>query len=210
MRGPAYRIETERLVARCYAPTDAPRFRAGLDENDQYLRPWIPWMRDEPQTLEQTTLRMRRTRAAFDSDSDFRYGLFDPSEETFLGEIALLTRAGPGAREVGYWIDRRHAGRGLATEAAAAVVRVAFEIDRVDRLEIHHSAENVASGAVPKRLGFTLDATMRRRAHDADDVVRDMMIWSLYADEYASSPARHFAIRAWDCLGAPIALGDEA
>lgn len=205
-RGPAYRIETKRLVARCWSPTDAALLRAGLDANDQYLRPWIPWMRDEPRSIEETTQRLRAARAAFDSDSDFRYGLFEPGEQRLIGELALLTRVGPNAREIGYWIDRQHSGAGLATEAAAAAVRVAFEIDRVERLEIHHSAENVASGAVPKRLGFTLDATMRRRAHDSDDVVRDLMIWSLFADEYEASPARRFAISAYDCRGTALDL----
>lgn len=203
-RGPAYRIETERLVARCWSPADAALLRAGLDDNDQYLRPWIPWMREEPRSIEETTLRLRQARAAFDSDADFRYGLFEPGEQKLIGEVALLTRVGPQAREIGYWIDRHLAGRGLATEATAAVVRVAFEIDRVERVEIHHSADNLASGAVPRRLGFTLDATMRRRAHDSDDVVRDLMIWSLFADEYPASPASRVAIFAYDCSGAQL------
>ena len=204
--GPAYRFETERLVARCWSPADAPRLRAALDDNDQHLRPYIPWMRDEPMMLEGTVARLRRARASFDSDTDFRYGVFLPGESQLVGEVALLTRAGPGALEVGYWVDRHLNGRGLATEAAAAVVRIAFEIQKVTRVELHHSAENAPSAGVPRRLGFTLDGTFRRRAHDSDDVVRDLTTWSLFADEYAASPARRYAVRAWDCLGTPIPL----
>ena len=96
--GPAYRIETEHLVARCWAPTDAARLRAALDDNDQHLRPWIPWMRDEPKPIEETLLWLRRARAAFDSDTEYRYGLFEPGEQRLVGEVSLFKRVGPGAR----------------------------------------------------------------------------------------------------------------
>ena len=204
--GPAYRFETERLSARCWSPEDAPAYRAALDDNDQHLRPYIPWMRDEPMSLEGTVAKLRRWRALFDSDGDYRYGLFDRATGRIAGDCALLTRAGAGALEVGYWIDRHLVGRGLATEAAGALVRIAFEIQKVKRVELHHSAENAPSAAVPRKLGFTLDATMRRRAHDSDDVVRDLTTWSLFADEYATSPAHALALRAFDCLGRELPL----
>lgn len=205
--GPAYAVETARLLARCWSPADAPALRAALDENDRHLRPWIPWMRHEPRPLEDTARWLRGARAAFDSDTDFRYGLFAREDRELIGEVVLLGRAGPGALEIGYWVDHRRVGQGLATEAAAAMVRVAFEIQRVERVEIHHSAGNHASATVPQRLGFTLDATLRRRALDADDVVRDLALWSLFADEYAASPATRVEIAAYDCLGAAIPLG---
>lgn len=205
-RGPVYRVETDRLVARCWAPTDAALLRAALDDNDQHLRPWIPWMRDEPKPIEETLRWLRRSRAAFDSDSEYRYGLFEPGEQRLVGEASLFKRVGPNAREIGYWIDRHLVGRGLATEAAAAMVRVAFEIDRIERVEIHHAADNTASRAVPERLGFTLDATLRRRAHDADDVVRDLAVWTLFADEYPESPASRVTMFAHDATGAALPL----
>ena len=205
-RPAAYRIETARLVARCWSPADAPALRVALDENDGHLRPWIPWMRHEPRTLAETARWLQGARAAFDADTDFRYALLDPDESRLVGEVVLLSRAGAGALEVGYWIDHRLVGRGLATEAAGAAVRAAFEIRGVERVEIHHSAGNSASGVVPKKLGFTHDATLRRRANDSDDVVRDLAIWSLFADEYESSPARRIAMTAFDCTGAPILL----
>jgi len=202
----AYRIETERLVARCWSPEDAPVLRASLDQNDQHLRPYIPWMRDEPRPLEATAARLRAARAAFDSDRDYKYGLFEPGEGRLVGEVVLLSRAGPDALEIGYWIDRELAGRGLATEAAAAVTRVAFESLRVQRVDINHSAGNAASAAVPRRLGFTQDATLRRRAHDSDGVARDLTMWSLFADEYPGSPASRVVIFAYDCMGVGIPL----
>jgi RimJ/RimL family protein N-acetyltransferase len=39
--------------------------------------------------------------------------------------------------------------------AVAALVRQGFELPGIDRIEIHHDEANHASGAVPRRLGFT-------------------------------------------------------
>src|SRR5688500_1560421 len=205
--GPAYRFETGRLRGRCWEPAAAPTLPGALDENDRHLRQWIPWRREEPRPLAGTLKKLRHARATFDSDTDYRYGLqLADGSWPVVGEVALLGRVGPDALEIGYWIDHRLSGRGLATEAAAAVVRLAFEVRGVQRVEIHHSAENAASGAVPRKLGFTLDATLRRRAHDSDDVVRDLSIWTLFADEYARSAARRLPLRAWDALGTPFEL----
>ena len=59
----AYRIETDRLLIRCWSPADAPVLRAALDESDQHLRPWIPWMKDEPKSLDETAAGLRIKRA---------------------------------------------------------------------------------------------------------------------------------------------------
>src|SRR6266540_3255034 len=46
-------------------------------------------------------------------------------------------------------------GRGLVTAAAAALVREAFALPEVDRVEIIHDLANTRSAGVPRRLGFT-------------------------------------------------------
>ena len=86
----AYRVETERLVLRCWSPSDALRLRAAVDANDGHLRPMIPFMKDEPRTLAHTAQWLRGHRAAFDSDSMYRFAVFDAEEKTLLGENMLI------------------------------------------------------------------------------------------------------------------------
>ncbi len=81
----AYRIETDRLLMRCWSPADTRILRACLDDNDQHLRPWIPFMKDEPRSLQETTEWLRTIRAGFDLRQNYRYAVFGPSEETFTG-----------------------------------------------------------------------------------------------------------------------------
>lgn len=199
-----YRIETERLVLRCWDLADAVSLRQALDRSDRHLRPWIPWMKDQPQSLRETAQWIRVTRGRFDLEQDHRYAIFDSTGRVLIGETALFSRAGAGAREIGYWIDTASVGKGYATEAAAAMVKVGFEYAGVDRLEIHIASGNEASAAIPRKLGFRLDAIARRRIQDSEGNTHDRMEWTLFADEYPTSPAAAARVVVFDCLGEPV------
>jgi RimJ/RimL family protein N-acetyltransferase len=200
-RGPAYRFETDRLVGRCWSPGDAPLVRAAVDASDEHLRRWIPFMSDEPRSLAETAARLRMLRSNFDLDLEYRYGLFDSAEQTLLGGAGLYRRVGPDALEAGYWIARDQSGAGYATEATAALVRVGFEILGAARIEIHCATLNEASTRIPAKLGLVHEGTLGRRGVDGYGNEYDLMIWTMFADQYAGSPAAGFAVRAWDCLG---------
>jgi RimJ/RimL family protein N-acetyltransferase len=202
--GPAYRIQTSRLVIRCWDPKDAPLLKQAIDDNIGHLLPWMSWARQEPEPLQAKVERLRSVRGKFDLGQDFAYGIFSPDESSILGAAGLHTRAGEGAREIGYWIHRGHIRQGLATEAASALTKVAFEVDRVGRVEIHCDPENVRSAAVPRKLGFVHEATLPRRLPRADGTLRDTMIWTLFADAYPASPAAGAVIQAFDAAGRRI------
>lgn len=198
--GPAYRIHTARLVIRCWNPLDAPLLKAAVDESAEHLKPWMPWAHAEPEELQKKVERLRQWRGYFDLGQDFVYGIFDPQETRVLGGTGLHTRLGPGALEIGYWIHKDFIHRGLATETAAALTRVAFELHKVRRVEIHCEPRNLSSAAVPRKLGYTHEATLPRRLVYLD-TLRDSMIWTLHDDEYPSSPAAQVPIQAFDAAG---------
>ncbi len=206
MTATVYRVETPRLVLRCWHPADAALLKAAIDASVPHLLPWMPWAAHEPTDLEAKVALLRRWRAEFDLDQDYVYGIFNRGETTALGSTGLHTRAGGNAREIGYWVRADHAGQGVATEAAAALTRVAFDINGVQRVEIHCDVRNLASAAVPRKLGFVHEAN-RRRTSPATDGSYDLMVWTLFADEYRAGPAAAAApIAAFDVLGRPIVI----
>ncbi|MHB2016461.1 MAG: GNAT family N-acetyltransferase [Candidatus Xenobia bacterium] len=198
---PAYRIETERLVLRCWNPSDARLLQATIEDNLEHLRLWMPWIKDEPLPFHQRVALLCTFRSRFDLNQDFIYGIFTPDESRVLGGCGSHTRLGMDVRELGYWMDRHHVNRGLATELSAALTRVAFEVDCVSRVEIQCGPENYASAAVPRKLGFTHDATLRQRFLRPDGSRRDTMIWTLLADEFPRSPAAGAKLKAYDVIG---------
>ncbi len=204
---PAYRIQTPRLVIRCWNPVDAPLLKTAIDANLDHLRPWITWAHKEPEELAAKVEKLRRFRGQFDLEQDFIYGIFNPDESAVLGGTGLHTRVGEGALEIGYWIHKDYGRRGLATEASAALTRVAFEIHQVQRVEIHCAPENLRSAAVPRRLGYTHEGTLRRRYPFVDGQMQDIMMWTLFRDQYPSSPSASVEMKAFDAAGERIRMG---
>lgn len=196
----AYRLVTPRLVLRCVCPEDAPSFEAAVEASRSHLEPWMPWAR-ERLDLEGTMALLRKKRGEFDLDQDYFYGVFAPDDRTVLGSAGLHTRRGPDAREIGYWVHTAHACRGLATELAAALTKVAFEVSHVRFVEIRVAVENVASARVPQKLGFTEEGILRRRLTLGDGSFADGRLFSLFADAYPASPASRAEVLALDALG---------
>lgn len=134
---------------RPYRVEDAPALHESVMASLEHLRPWMPWIALEPQTVEQ-----REARIVEWSETGEGYGLW--LGDVHVGGCGLHDRIGPGMREIGYWVRAGFTGRGLATEAARRMVAVAWSLPDVDVVEIHHDKANVASGRVPAKLGFTL------------------------------------------------------
>ncbi|QDE88875.1 GNAT family N-acetyltransferase [Myxococcus xanthus] len=199
--GPAYTLQTARTLLRCWSPADAARALRAIDASLDHLRPWLDWARHYPISVEQQAAVLRRFRGSFDLGQDFTYAVFDRGGTEVLGGCGLHPRVGEGGREIGYWIAAQHAGQGLATEVAAALVRVAFELDGLRRVEIHCDPLNVPSAAVARKLGFTHEGTLRQRLQAADGSWRDIMLWTLLAEDYRASPAAASDLEAFDVLG---------
>lgn len=166
---------------RWWTPRDAPAVNAAIADSIDHLRPWLPWAANEPRSVEETRRTLRRFRGRCEAGEDLVYGLFDPATGAVLGGVGLHGRNGAGAGEIGYWVHVSHVGRGLATEAAGAVLRAAFDVAKLRRIEIHCEPANLASAAVPRKLGFTHQVTVPRRVLAPGQPPRDMMIWVMTA-----------------------------
>lgn len=85
--------------------------------------------------------------------------------------------------EIAYWIDPQHEGRGIATEATAAVVTAAFERLGLNRVRISHTSANAASGRIPQKLGFRLIGT-EHEFFQKDGVWYDMNHYEMLARDW--------------------------
>lgn len=207
MLAKVYRIETERLVIRCYQPQDAALLKAAIDESLDHLRPWMPWAVHEPESLEAKQARMRKYRGQFDLGQDYVFGIFSKSEEVQIGSTGLHNRLEDEAREIGYWIRATYARQGYATESTRALIKVGFEVEQLERIEIRCAANNLASQQVPRKLGFIHEATLRDRTVDPEGRPRDVMIWTLFKEDYLNSSLSETKIKAYGFSGDEIELG---
>jgi RimJ/RimL family protein N-acetyltransferase len=202
--GPAYRITTPRMTIRCPEPSDAPVLDLAIKLSLDHLLPWMLWAKEEPVSLDERLEFLRRTRGNFDLSADFGYLVFNLSETLFLGGTGLSPRLGKDTREISYWIHKCHTHQGFATEVAAALTRVAFEVDHVRRVEIHCSNKNIYSATIPKKLGYFHEATLHEHAEDVNGGLHDLMLWSLLEENYLLSPLATAKIQAFDVIGRRI------
>jgi RimJ/RimL family protein N-acetyltransferase len=200
---PAYRIETKRLLVRCYNPSDATLLAESVTENIAHLWPWMPWVHSEPEPIEVKLARLKRFRGMFDLGQNFVYGIFNPEDTRLLGGTGLHPRLGAEELEIGYWIHKDYINQGLVTESTAALIKVAFELIHVHRIEIHCDPANIASAAIPRKLGFVHEGTLRAKTRFLQGW-SDSMIWGLLETDYPDGPSSKAEIKVFDANGQQV------
>ena len=205
-----YRLETERLIVRCYAPTDAPALVDAMSAGVAHLVPWLPWASFEPLPLDDKIALLRTFRAKFDLDQDYVFGAFERSGERaggrLVGGTGIHLRIGPAAGEIGYWLRSGAPGRGLATEMAAAMTRVGFRTHGVARIEIRCDARNLASARIPEKLGYRREGCLRGTSLYSDPGPGDLLVFGMLRDEFDASPAAAVPVEAFDAMGRPLVV----
>ena len=181
---PSQRIQCERLVLRCWHPGDAPLFKRALDASLPELQRWIPWAREEPSALPVIAERLSGYREDFLAGRNALYAVMDLEETDVLGGAGLYRRVGPGALEIGYWVRSDQAGRGFATEATAALTREGFTLSGIERIEIHCNRANLASAAIPRKLGYVHREDGPGQGASPPPTAGGTMVWEMTREGY--------------------------
>jgi len=109
------------------------------------------------------------------------------SEGALIGAVALRDIDREHAQaELSFWIGRAYWGRGLATEAASAALRFAFEELQLNRVTAYHMVRNAASRRVLARLGFQGEGLLRQRVRKWG-VFEDVLAYALLRTEYITA-----------------------
>ena len=157
---PPERFDVDGIVVRAYTPDDAQRMVDAVTASIEHLRPRMPWIAFEPQTVQQRREFLEGWVNAWIRREEFNYGLF--SGESLVGSTGLHVRSGVGTLEIGYWVHVDHVNKGLATLAARTMLEAAFGMACVEAVEIVHDSTNLASRRVPEKLGFRFEGEFLR------------------------------------------------
>jgi putative acetyltransferase len=88
------------------------------------------------------------------------------------------------SKEMGYSLSENYWRQGIMTEAAAEVIRFAFEELGLDQIGICTGPENLRSKRVIEKCGFRYEGTIRRTYKIYDGTLRDSLIFSMLREEY--------------------------
>ncbi len=142
------RLKTPRLVLRPTEPGDAQRM-AQIQSNWKVTRMLrlAPWPATEAAMAAWADLHGKEWAAG----TAYRFAVL--LDGVMIGAADIDDIKGDEG-EIGYWFDEPYWGQGFAREAAAALMDFAIQTVKLKRIVAGHNAENPASGAVLKRLGF--------------------------------------------------------
>lgn len=88
------------------------------------------------------------------------FGIRLANEDKFVGGMGLHLNLPHHHAELGYWIGAPYWNQGVATEAAAAVLRYGFETLGLYRIYARHLATNPASGRIMAKNGMKVEGTL--------------------------------------------------
>jgi RimJ/RimL family protein N-acetyltransferase len=131
-------------------------------ENFERRRSWVDWSIANERELARLNQPPMGERTVIDRASGAFVGLvgFNPSLSPF-GQLPSFggVENAPSTLEMGmFWaISPSHQGKGLATEAAEALVDYMFDVRRLARIVATTENDNLASQRVMRRLGMTVE-----------------------------------------------------
>jgi RimJ/RimL family protein N-acetyltransferase len=181
---PPLPVRTERLVLRYPEPRDAEALFGYYSDPDV-----ARYLLTPPLDRRQAEAEIRRRLPApAGQERGVNLILVVELDGQLAGDVLLMPK-GPSysEAEVGWTLDPRFAGRGIATEAARAMIDLAFDHYGVHRVTAQLDARNARSAALCERLG------MRRESHKLRDFWSkgewtDSFEYAVLAEEWRQIP----------------------
>lgn len=172
-------FETDRLILRGVTLEDTPSYKKNFVDYEviRHLSSSVPWPYPENgiETFLKDMILPHQGR------SQWLWGIFlksDPSE--LIGCVHLWSQGRPEHR--GFWLARKHWGKGIMTEAVAPVMDYAFEELRFERLVFANAVGNVGSRKIKEKTGARLIGVAA--AKFVDPIYTEHELWELTKEEW--------------------------
>jgi RimJ/RimL family protein N-acetyltransferase len=183
---PAYPVQTERLLLRPFAVTDFDALLAIQSRADvaRYLH-WDP--RTAAEVRETLETKVRATAIVAEGDTLSLAAVVRESNQ-LIGDCSLLWASAEHRQaEIGFAFHPDHHGRGYATEAATALLALAFDGLKAHRAVGRLEARNTASARVLERLGMRKEAHLVENEHVKGEWQSEV-IYALLEREWRAVP----------------------
>lgn len=166
-------IRTNRLLIRPVRITDAKIMHDAMTDSFDLLKKWMPWaqalasLRDTIAYLEDGEQLWQKTPK---EGIELPLQIMDLADELYLGATGIkLANLSVPSFETGYWVNQKHAGKGLISEAINALTHYLFEVQNAQRVEINCEEANKKSAQVVERIHFEYEGKLKNHRLTADN-----------------------------------------
>jgi len=177
-------LESARLRLRAYRSNDADAMLR-LYSDPQVMRYWSfpPWSERA-----QAEAYIKRALSEMAEGRVLPWAIANLADDRLVGTTTLFALdAVQGRAEVGYSLDPKLQGQGMASEALRLALGHAFDTLRLRRIEADVDPRNVPSCRLLERLGFRLEGLLRARWRVAGEIC-DSALYGLLAPEFVREP----------------------
>src|SRR5579883_924719 len=164
------------LEMRLLEERHAPAVFALVDQDRAYLRQWPPWV-DSTETVDDSLAFIRSALEQFAAGDGITAGIW--VDNRFAGVIGThkINRLYRKV-ELGYWLGDSFQGKGVITDCVRGMVTHLFDERGMNRVEICCATANGKSIAIPVRLGFQHEGTLRE-AEFSNGQHHDLMVFGM-------------------------------
>lgn len=157
-------LSTRRLRLEANSTKHSDGLWLSTTESLNELKPWLRWTATA--SLEEVREWAKICEKNWEENKSWTFAIFldeRPIGTIGIEDVNIPTLGG----ELGYWIHSGYGGRGLMTEAGAAVIEFGFEKIGLHRLQLEAGTENAASIKVAEKLGFKREGIARESCRGA-------------------------------------------
>lgn len=179
------RIEGDRCYLRTFVESDARDLAKLLLNNKYFWSRYEPLHHDEYYTVETQYRKIVESIHLMKINKEYSFGIYTKNQDRLIGHISLyaIKRLPYSSAFIGYSIDEGHTRQGIATDALIHVVRFAFDVLKLHRIEAYVSPRNEGSIKVLENANFKREGLLRKVLY-INGVWEDHYIYSILQNEY--------------------------
>ncbi len=174
---------------RRFEPADAPQLFDAVHESVRELCRFMTWCRPG-YSLAASQAFVAQSGSDWEKGEQYNLAMVDLEAGTLLGSIGLnrLDQTHRTAN-IGYWVRRSCAGRGVATAATRLIAEFGLKELGLHRLEILVPSHNAASRRVAEKAGARFEGILRNRLVLAGQR-HNTCLYSLIPEDLTPAPTR--------------------
>jgi RimJ/RimL family protein N-acetyltransferase len=137
-----------------------------------------------PYTLAMAQDFIKDTAKKIKAGVSFDLGIVAEDNNEVVGMVAIRIKDNKaGVGEIGYWLGRKFWGKGIASEAAAMILKFAFQDLKLKKVYGKVMRPNTASVKILGKNNFMLEGMLRQHEYKMGKI-HDVLLFGLLKEEY--------------------------